>query len=136
MSNSYSELLRDPRWQQKRLRIFDRDGWKCSVCSRKDRTLIVHHRVYSGKPWETNDEDLETLCEGCHNVVTEMEEVFGRRNVPAVFWCIAYEILASGGAEEDKFVRDNMKTMWAGIFHELRNRQIKMWKESQKHPLT
>lgn len=68
----YAEKFKDPRWQRKRLRIFERDGWSCQVCSSTDTTLHVHHRWYEkGKdPWEYPDECLVTLCEECHDQET------------------------------------------------------------------
>ncbi len=63
---SYQRDLEDPRWQRKRLEIFQRDCWECMRCGRSDVTLTVHHRRYSGKPWETYERDLETLCLPCH----------------------------------------------------------------------
>lgn len=67
--SSYSELLKDPRWQKKRLEILNRDSWKCCQCSRGDKTLHVHHKQYrrGAKPWEYDDSELTTLCEGCHD---------------------------------------------------------------------
>ena len=65
---TYQEKLKDPRWQKKRLEVFERDGWKCRKCARDDKTLNVHHIVYlsSKEPWEYNDNTLLTLCEDCH----------------------------------------------------------------------
>lgn len=65
---TYSEKLTDPRWQQKRLRIFERDGFACRNCGDGTSTLNVHHIVYlSGRdPWEYEDKALLTLCEQCH----------------------------------------------------------------------
>lgn len=64
----YIYLLRDPRWQKKRLLIFDRDDWKCRRCSDKFTNLQVHHLYYNFDllPWEYPDEALITLCELCH----------------------------------------------------------------------
>lgn len=68
MKNTYSELLRDPRWQKKRLKILERDGWGCKSCGDKSSTLHVHHRNYlqGKKPWEYEDHWLVTLCINCH----------------------------------------------------------------------
>lgn len=64
---SYSELLKDPRWQKKRLMIFERDRWQCQCCMESETTLHVHHNRYVGKfPWDCPDEYLITLCEACH----------------------------------------------------------------------
>lgn len=67
MSN-YSAMLRDPRWQKKRLEIMERDKFACVVCFAKDKTLNVHHGEYikDCKPWEYSSDTLHTLCEHCH----------------------------------------------------------------------
>jgi len=65
---SYGELLRDPRWQRKRLKILERDGFECQDCGSADKELHVHHTKYlrGAAPWESADIDLLTLCETCH----------------------------------------------------------------------
>lgn len=65
----YSDKLKDPRWQKKRLEIFKRDDFTCQKCSDKKTTLCVHHLKYNGDPWKSNNDDLITLCEHCHDVV-------------------------------------------------------------------
>jgi len=67
---NYSEKLKDPRWQKKRLEILERDGWKCMSCGGKEKTLHVHHIIYFSHkdPWEINNGFLITLCESCHTV--------------------------------------------------------------------
>ncbi len=63
----YSQKLKDPRWQKKRLEIMQRDGFKCTCCGDSTSTLNVNHLRYSGDPWEAEDKYLETLCECCHD---------------------------------------------------------------------
>ena len=64
---TYSEKLRDPRWQKKRLTIFDRDGWQCLFCNSKEKNLQVHHVIYKKlNPWEYPDYLYQTVCEDCH----------------------------------------------------------------------
>ncbi len=63
----YSQKLRDPRWQRKRLEIMQRDGFKCTCCGDSMTTLNVNHLQYAGQPWEVDDRYLETLCESCHS---------------------------------------------------------------------
>lgn len=65
---TYSDKLRDPRWQKKRLEILQRDEWCCQICFDSKSTLNVHHRYYvSGhEPWDYPTELLVTLCETCH----------------------------------------------------------------------
>ena len=76
----YSEKLRDPRWQKRRLQVFERDGWKCRRCGCEDNTLAVHHRQYYPhmEPWEYPDADLETLCEFCHEEEREVRPDYER----------------------------------------------------------
>jgi len=75
---SYNELLKDPRWQKRRLEILERDGFKCTWCWDKDSTLHVNHAYYAGKPWEAHDFDLYTLCEKCHIIHHENKKLSRR----------------------------------------------------------
>ena len=80
MSKSYAEKLKDPRWQKKRLEIFERDSWKCQACGATEIMLCVHHRYYNknAEPWEYHNDALVTLCELCHETETkEMQTVLG-----------------------------------------------------------
>ena len=73
MSVSYSEKLKDPRWQRLRLEIMQRDEFTCQECGSGTKTLTVHHRhyVYGCDPWDYEDDCLVTLCEGCHATTQE-----------------------------------------------------------------
>lgn len=66
---TYSEKLRDPRWQKKRLEIMNRDGFKCRDCGSDVITLSVHHHRYkaNAEPWEYPAHDLGTFCQPCHD---------------------------------------------------------------------
>jgi hypothetical protein len=72
---SYSDLLRDRRWQQKRLEVLNAAGWECQHCGSRDNAvqLHVHHVRYirGCKPWEYDLSDLQALCEKCHDSATE-----------------------------------------------------------------
>lgn len=65
---SYFELLKDPRWQRKRLEILNRSDFACENCQSTDKTLHVHHKLYrkGAMPWEYEDHELQALCENCH----------------------------------------------------------------------
>lgn len=67
MSN-YSELLKDPRWQRKRLEVLNRDNWTCQMCGSTEKTLHVHHQYYikDFDPWDYCSTLLVTLCHECH----------------------------------------------------------------------
>lgn len=81
---SYSELLRDPRWQRKRLEVMQRDKFRCRECGASALTLNVHHAFYERgkKPWEYDASDLRTLCEDCHKrteaIVADLRRQVGR----------------------------------------------------------
>lgn len=66
---TYGEKLKYPRWQKKRLEIFDRDNWTCQSCDRVDLTLNIHHLKYlpGAEPWNYDNALLITYCELCHN---------------------------------------------------------------------
>ena len=71
---TYSQKLRDPRWQKVRLKVFERDDWKCQRAgcrSPKTTTLVAHHKSYlSGRdPWDYPLTNFVTFCEKCHDRV-------------------------------------------------------------------
>jgi hypothetical protein len=63
----YRKLLTDPRWKVKRLIILARDKNQCTECGGIEN-LQVHHKIYDADcpPWESQDEDLITICKDCH----------------------------------------------------------------------
>lgn len=65
---NYSEKLKNPKWQRKRLEIMQRDNFECHICGNSKETLNVHHLYYDkGKDvWDYPNEALITLCESCH----------------------------------------------------------------------
>lgn len=78
--DSYRELLKDPRWIRKRNEILTRDENTCQYCGRSDRYMHVHHNLYvkGRKPWEYDNKDLVTLCDRCHESVTnDNREMYG-----------------------------------------------------------
>ena len=70
---NYSTQLKSPMWQKKRLKIMERDNWKCQKCQSILNTLNVHHIDYlqGFKPYEYPDDMLITLCEECHGEETK-----------------------------------------------------------------
>lgn len=67
---TYSEKLKDPKWQKKRLEVMQRDEFRCVRCNDDSKTLNVHHQYYiKGRdPWDYPEMLLITLCEDCHEV--------------------------------------------------------------------
>ncbi len=68
MKENYTELLKDPRWNKRRLEILKRDNYCCVWCGSGDGILHVHHLYYDKTldPWEYGNDSLVTLCESCH----------------------------------------------------------------------
>lgn len=75
---SYSDRLRDPRWQKKRLEVMQRAEFECEVCGDKRSTLNVHHAYYEKgrQPWDYPADSLRCLCETCHErVEADLREI-------------------------------------------------------------
>lgn len=66
--STYSEKLKDPRWQRRRTEILNRDEFTCQKCYDTETELHVHHKEYNkGKMvHEYSDDQLVTLCAHCH----------------------------------------------------------------------
>lgn len=72
---TYSQKLRDPRWQKKRLQILELDNWTCQSCRSTTKNLQVHHLVYRKiDPWDYADVCYQTLCEDCHPIRQELTD--------------------------------------------------------------
>lgn len=73
--STYSDLLKDPRWQKKRLEILQRDNFHCCQCGSSVKTLHVHHQYYTkgNMPWEYPDDTLITLCLDCHESTNDFD---------------------------------------------------------------
>jgi 5-methylcytosine-specific restriction endonuclease McrA len=74
---TYSDDLKHPKWQKKRLKIFERDKWTCQMCQSKTKTLSIHHKKYikGKKPWEYPNKFLVTLCQPCHEIAGKKDEL-------------------------------------------------------------
>lgn len=72
---TYSQKLRDPRWQRLRLQIMQRDGFRCVICGDDKKTLNVHHLIYQRRdPWDYPEYVYQTLCEECHKTRQELTD--------------------------------------------------------------
>jgi len=70
-SNSkYSAALKMPQWQRMRLRVFERDKFRCRMCNTDSSELHAHHIHYDGPlPHQTPIGRIVTLCQRCHESV-------------------------------------------------------------------
>ena len=79
MKKTYSEKLRDPRWQKMRLQIMERDQFTCQFCRSTKKTLNIHHKHYDkgAAPWEYDESVLVTCCEECHQRIEMLKNTLG-----------------------------------------------------------
>lgn len=67
----YSEKLKDPRWQKKRLEVLERDGFMCQMCACGEPLQIHHIKYITGlEPWDYDPKFLVALCAWCHASVS------------------------------------------------------------------
>lgn len=73
---NYSEQLKSPMWQKKRLEIMQRDNFTCQDCGDTESQLQVHHKsyVFNKNAWQYEDDNFITLCETCHSWVTDLKK--------------------------------------------------------------
>jgi len=87
---NYKDLLKDERWQTKRVEVFARDDYRCQNCGYespkpyldigKTINLQAHHNWYERgrEPWDYPLDCFLTLCADCHEAETfyrrELEE--------------------------------------------------------------
>jgi len=83
---TYTEQLKHPLWQRRRLEILSRAGFQCSRCHDGQRTLHVHHKKYRGGllAWQYADDELEVLCEPCHRHEHGIQSTDGALSLAAV----------------------------------------------------
>lgn len=71
-NTTYSEQLSSPKWQRKRLEVFERDNFTCLSCGATGEQLQIHHvnYVYGKLPEDYETSELITLCKECHECIT------------------------------------------------------------------
>lgn len=64
VKNDYLKYLRTKKWKILKNKILKRDNNECKICN-KTTNLECHHITYKNI-FNEKDEDLITLCKGCH----------------------------------------------------------------------
>lgn len=137
--SEYSNHWKDPRWQKFRLKVLEKDGFKCTQCDDDKSPLNAHHLYYISKrkPWEYPIASVLTFCESCHednhkhpaqSLDWEMSVGAFTRSEYAVDIGRDIAILASVvGAENVEEMADAIcwslcvkSTMWDGLLEEYR----------------
>lgn len=91
LRKTYSEKLRDPRWQKRRLEVLSRDNFQCLFCDSKVCELQVHHKVYrkGAEPWDYDLDDLVTACAECHAYIGRLrDDLFGQIQDMDVYYAL------------------------------------------------
>lgn len=63
---AYAKFLQTPVWKKLSAACIERDGHKCTECESTE-ILQAHHLFYRENWWDTELEDLITLCRDCHH---------------------------------------------------------------------
>ena len=54
------------QWRKVRLKVLDRDGWKCTQCTKAGRLEVDHIKPLENGGAVYALDNLQTLCRGCH----------------------------------------------------------------------
>jgi hypothetical protein len=104
---TYSEKLKDPRWQKKRLEVLSAANFSCSYCGSDEDTLHVHHCYYERglMPWEYEPDAYKCLCGDCHTQRQAMELQIQKGLSSLcfqeldVFWCYVMSAISAIGVD-------------------------------------
>lgn len=125
---NYSELLKDPRWQRKRLEIFQLDAFQCRDCNSKEKMLNVHHLYYlkDALPWEYPNSALVTLCSDCHERArsTRWQQAFldlnaTERDLLEIATMLHYRKMKFEERMKDFHKEKNIRTMYTYMYYNL-----------------
>ena len=70
MSRHHAGFARSQAWRRLRMRVFDRDGFRCTKCGKMGRRLECDHIVPRDEGGDDSLDNLRTLCRGCHIEIT------------------------------------------------------------------
>jgi 5-methylcytosine-specific restriction endonuclease McrA len=126
MAKDYAELLKDPRWQRKRLEVFNRDNWACRRCGDTVSILHIHHNYYKADtdPWDYPDDAMITVCELCHRKVEFVKwltrkgrvlltkDNFQLEDINSVFRLIDHQLMTNNHMESYVRYEEGMKALF------------------------
>ena len=70
-------VLKSQRWKVLRMKILERDGWKCQCCGSRKRLEVDHVKAVRNAPDRAFDPtNLQVLCGTCHGRKTMTEVGF------------------------------------------------------------
>lgn len=115
---SYYELLKDPRWQRKRLEVMQECRFTCEECDATDKTLNIHHTYYlkDRDPWDYPYHALRCYCEDCHkkhqDMILEIQKAIGALTIPEKQQVleVANHLVRTGTPQESNSVNETQVT--------------------------
>ncbi len=67
-------LRLDPKlYERLREQVLRRDGWRCQCCGTISN-LEVHHKDFRSQGGDDSEENLITLCVGCHSLLHRLND--------------------------------------------------------------
>ena len=108
--SKYSEKLRSPKWQKKRLEILSRDNFTCQYCKDAETELQIHHLEYSGEPWQVENDKLITLCKNCHEVESKIGKIIKVEKVLLwkIYRMVDHVFISHNGTITSMFTLDSL----------------------------
>ena len=67
------------KFSARREAVLNRDNYTCQYCGKKNTRLEVHHIVFRGRGGSDDENNLITLCEGCHKKVHKGELTINKK---------------------------------------------------------
>ena len=73
-------------WGLVRLRVLDRDGWRCVTCGKSGRLEVDHIKPMDLGGAKYDKSNLQALCRPCHFAKTARENMIARGLVEKYRW--------------------------------------------------
>jgi hypothetical protein len=72
----YSEQIKHPNWQRKRLEVLEHYNFTCQECAETEKELHVHHPFYKTNVmiWDYATGELMCLCCDCHKEAHSIDD--------------------------------------------------------------
>jgi len=59
-------------YERLRQQVLRRDGWRCQGCG-SSSNLEIHHQKFRSQAGDDSEENLITVCAGCHSLAHQCE---------------------------------------------------------------
>ena len=63
------------KYDELRKQVLKRDGWRCQACGAMTN-LEVHHKEFRSHAGNDSEQNLITLCTGCHRTLHRNQSAF------------------------------------------------------------